>query len=505
MCGIFCELTLSSAPFEWDKTVNEHLRRRGPNSSQDVPVKGACYQCLFSAHVLHMRGFLTPQPIQDGAGNILLWNGEVFEGLPVRPGENDTAVVSQRLMSCNSSSEILALLSAIQGPWGFVYYQKAEEYLWFGRDYFGRRSLLWKFDAEVKALTLTSVGAHVSGHDQSNWQEVPAAGVYRIDLKAAAEAGSVSFDIYPWDHSGNSISSCIEAILESVPSGCNAVMNQSGLKLTSLVCPLNMSIPESLNVTEIHTNSHFSEKDLEELLASNEQMYEVDPLIAVLSDAVRRRVQSLPLRVQDHSPLTPDDASVAVLFSGGIDSMILAALADRHIPTHQPIDLLNVAFKLQEPKKQNKSAKKPPKHKNKPSDSKSDVADSRTFRPFDVPDRITGKAGLKELQDMNPERTWNFVEINISQEELQKMRLERISDLVHPLCTVLDDSIGCAVWFAARGTGYIMEDGNQRPFTSSAKVKYKFYSCFSKQCIGMDLLLSDSNHADMLVSACRSF
>ncbi|XP_051260478.1 asparagine synthetase domain-containing protein 1 [Dicentrarchus labrax] len=468
MCGIFCLLSLPSSQFEWDKTVREHLKRRGPNLSQDLTVKGPCYQCLFSAHVLHMRGLLTPQPVQDNTGNVLEWNGEIFGGLPVRPEENDTAVVSQRLSSCNSPSEILSVLSAIRGPWGFVYYQKAGDYLWFGRDFFGRRSLLWKFDADVNTLTLTSVAAYSSGPEQSAWQEVPAVGVYRIDLKAATGAGSVTFEVYPWAHGGNDLSSRSETILESAPGGCTAVMNQSGLVLRSPVCPLNTSIPESLNEKDIPPDSCV--KDLEQLLAGKEETDEVSRLIDVLSEAVRRRVQSLPFRVQDSPPPAHDQAGVAILFSGGIDSMILAALADRHIPAHQPVDLLNVAFKLQEPKKQKESSKKPRKHKNKPTDPTTDGAAPRASSPFDVPDRITGRAGLKELQDLNPERRWNFVEINVTQEELQKMREERICHLVHPLETVLDDSIGCAVWFAARGTGFVTEDRDQRPFTSSAKV-----------------------------------
>ncbi|XP_040913746.1 asparagine synthetase domain-containing protein 1 [Toxotes jaculatrix] len=471
MCGIFCLLSLSPTHCEWDKTVYEHLKRRGPNSSQDLTVIGGNprYQCLFSAHVLHMRGSLTPQPLQDDTGNVLVWNGEVFGGLPVMPGENDTAVVARWLSSCSSPSEILSVLSSIRGPWGFVYYQKAGDYLWFGRDFFGRRSLLWKFDAEV--LTLTSVAAHTSGSDQFSWQEVPAVGVYRIDLKAVTEAGAVTFEVYPWARAGNDvISTCSGTISESVPSGCTVVMNQLGLVLASPVCPLNMSTPKSLNETEAHLNSHSSVKDLEQLLASRETNDEVNCLIDVLSEAVRRRVQSLPFHVQDHPP-NDDHASVAILFSGGIDSMILAALADRHIPAHQPIDLLNVAFKLQESKKQKaSSAKNPKKHINKPTDCKTDGAASQTPSPFAVPDRITGKAGLMELQDLNPERRWNFVEINVTQEELQKMRQGRICHLVHPLNTVLDDSIGCAVWFAARGTGFVMEDNDQRPFTSPAKV-----------------------------------
>lgn len=479
MCGIFCLLSLSPAQFEWDKTVYEHLKRRGPNSSKDFTVTDTnlCCRCLFSAHVLHMRGLLTPQPVQDRSGNILVWNGEIFGGLPLIPEENDTAVVSERLSSCNSPSEILSVLSTLRGPWGFVYYQKAGDYIWFGRDYFGRRSLLWKFDEDVNALTLTSVAAHTSGPVCSVWQEVPAVGVYRIDLRAVTEAGCVTFEVYPWAHAGDDLLATYSETIP-VPSGCAAVMNQSGLLLTSPVCRLNMSIPKTLDETEIHSNSHLSVKDLEQLLASKEKNDEVNGLIDVLSEAVRRRVQSLPFRLQEDSPPTDDQATVAILFSGGIDSMILAALADRHIPAHQPIDLLNVAFKLQEPKRQKESAKKPQKHKNKPSDSTTDRDNSQTFSPFDVPDRITGKAGLKELQDLNPERRWNFVEVNVTQEELQKMRRKHICHLVHPLDTVLDDSIGCAVWFAARGTGFITQDNDQRIFTSAAKVKYKHQAVY---------------------------
>ncbi|XP_034550307.1 asparagine synthetase domain-containing protein 1 [Notolabrus celidotus] len=470
MCGIFCLLSVSPAQIEWDETVHEHLKRRGPNFSQDLTVgdTNPGYQCLFSAHVLHMRGLLTPQPVQDDAGNVLLWNGEIFGGVPVAPEDNDTAVVSQRLSSCNSSLEILSILSSIRGPWGFMYLQKSADCLWFGRDFFGRRSLMWRFDADLNALTLTSVAACSSGPDQSAWKEVPAVGVYRIDLKAATEAGPMKIEVFPWARGlVDLISGCSEAVLKSVPSGCRAVMNPEDQVLPSPVCPLNTSIPESINTEEVHPDS--CSNDLEQLLATKEKNNEVNRLIDVLSEAVRRRVQSLPFRMQDDNPPSDEQANVAVLFSGGIDSMILAVLADRHIPALQPIDLLNVAFKQLEPKRQKESTKKPKKDKNKPTDEKPG-ADSQVHNPFDVPDRITGRAGLKELQDLNPERRWNFVEVNVTQEELQEKRQERVRHLVHPLDTVLDDSIGCAVWFAARGKGFIAEEGEQRPFTSAAKV-----------------------------------
>ncbi|XP_023806590.1 asparagine synthetase domain-containing protein 1 [Oryzias latipes] len=467
MCGIFFQLTLSAAQFEKDKRIYEFLKRRGPNSSRELsfPAVDLSYHCSFSAHVLHMRGLLTLQPFQDDAGNVLMWNGEVFGGISVMPEENDTTVICQKLSSCKNSLEVLALLSAIQGPWAFVFYQKAEDYLWFGRDLFGRRSLLWKYDAEISVFTLTSVAAGISALGQSDWKEVPAVGVFKVDVKAAAQSGSVSFELFPWAR--NVINpSLSEMMVNSVPSGCNFEINRAGLSITSPVCPLNMSIPEKK--VEVNPSSQVSGGNLEEFLISKEKTEVVNRLIGVLSEAVRRRVHSLPFVAKDNLPLSSGQASIAILFSGGIDSMILAVLADKHVPVHQPIDLLNVAFKLKEPKKQ--PEKKLKKQRNKSNNSETVQVSSLSSSPFDVPDRITGKAGLKELQDLNPERQWNFVEINITREELQQMRQERICHLVHPLDTVLDDSIGCAVWFAARGKGVITEEEEQKPFTSSAKV-----------------------------------
>jgi hypothetical protein len=38
---------------------------------------------------------------------------------------------------------------------------------------------------------------------------------------------------------------------------------------------------------------------------------------------------------------------------------------------------------------------------------------------WDVPDRLTGYTALAEL---NPDRQWNFIEVNVTAEELQKTR-----------------------------------------------------------------------------------
>lgn len=48
-------------------------------------------------------------------------------------------------------------------------------------------------------------------------------------------------------------------------------------------------------------------------------------------------------------------------------------------------------------------------------------------------------------------RKWVFREVNVPKEELEKYQENTIGDLVYPRQTILDESLGTALWFAARG------------------------------------------------------
>jgi asparagine synthetase B (glutamine-hydrolysing) len=89
-----------------------------------------------------------------------------------------------------------------------------------------------------------------------------------------------------------------------------------------------------------------------------------------------------------------------------------------------------------------------------------------------VPDRISG---IECLKDLNPKRKWNFIEINVTLEELKKERESIIKRLLYPHDTVLDDSIGCALWFASRGIGLLRNNDicnvkNQEPYESNCEI-----------------------------------
>ena len=74
--------------------------------------------------------------------------------------------------------------------------------------------------------------------------------------------------------------------------------------------------------------------------------------------------------------------------------------------------------------------------------------------PFDVPDRVTGQAGLEELRALSPHRPWRFVEVNIPAEDLDEIQT-RVRMLMYPSKTVLDLSIATALWCASRGFGKV--------------------------------------------------
>ncbi|GFY50677.1 asparagine synthetase domain-containing protein 1 [Trichonephila inaurata madagascariensis] len=142
MCGICVSLSfrVSSAAnlrqsFAIVKNLVTRVKRRGPDHFQNVSF--SFYDILdicLTSSVLQLRGSsLSQQPFTDGSGNYLLWNGEIFDGDMYKESESDTKILR---------------------PFAFVFYQN-NGLLWFGRDIFGRRSLLWK--ADTKSFHLCSL------------------------------------------------------------------------------------------------------------------------------------------------------------------------------------------------------------------------------------------------------------------------------------------------------------------------------------------------------------
>ncbi|XP_049952784.1 asparagine synthetase domain-containing protein 1 isoform X1 [Schistocerca serialis cubense] len=414
--------------------VKDQLESRGPDTTSVVQNYDMDGWAVFSAaSVLWMQGkHPTPQPLVDSAGNILLWNGDIFYGsLAPDDSTSDTLSVVENLSKCHNNEMIIQTISKFRGPFSFVYLNPTTRQLWFGRDVLGRHSLL--SHSSNNSLVITSVSTR-----ELDCQEVPAVGVFLAEM---TDKGSISIKLYPWSgisetrlsaavnlyHMDLNIDQCF---IESPLSGC--YMNTDSIP--SSVIESYWLKYNSENIPDFFTT----------LLMDESVCKNVDRLLNLLNFSVKVRCGKQcelckNCVKQFSSKKRCKHSKVGILFSGGLDSSVIAALASECIPKDEPIDLINVAF---EPKKRICRGNK------KAAVNRAD---------YNVPDRKTGVQSYRQLQSLYPERKWNFIQVDVTREELKNRCLQRISDLIHPLKTVLDESLGCALWFASRGQGSLLD------------------------------------------------
>eukprot|EP00898_Chlorokybus_atmophyticus_P002784 jgi/Chlat1/3506/Chrsp23S03693 len=384
--------------------LSNELARRGPDAQDKTSVIvggakltfiGKCiltWTQLFCAE-LQLRGLQqVSQPLRDADGNILLFNGEVFGGLPVAPEENDADVLLHALANCDANNNIPvpSVLSQLRGPWAVIYWQNSTRTLWFGRDAIGRRSLLVHMPTDsdsrfIMTSTAARFNSSISAHVFEYWHDVPT-GLHSIDVSVTPR----TVREHPWE----------DSLLQTI-------------RMQVRTAPIEPSN------------------------ASPEELYAATAsFLKMLSEAAIFELTAICAGVGDSSCLSHGDASVAVLFSGGVDSMLLAALAHEHIPITEPIDLSNVCF----------------------FGGKS-------------PDRQTARAGLVELQRIAPQRKWRLIEVDMDIDKDVEPCKDKLMALICPSRTFMDFNIAAALWHAASLKGVTtLEDGSRTPFTSKARV-----------------------------------
>ncbi|XP_076888685.1 uncharacterized protein LOC143539175 [Bidens hawaiensis] len=378
---------------------------------------------LFLGATLQLRGVCPIiQPFVDKSGNIFVYNGEVFGGIEISNDSNDGEVLIESLSKCcnclshehdgtctSGKYSVPEYLSKIKGPWALIYWQESSKTLWSGRDALGRRSLLvhWP-NVNDSRLMLSSVSppsiinensdsGYENGPDEPNfWEELPC-GVYSLSMNASKMDGSLACEVKRHN--------LFDPLLQELIKWDRTLVE-----------------PTPDNLVEVH-KTH----------SNDQQGHLHQEVLAALKESVTRRAV--------FSGIHLGKSPVAVLFSGGLDSMILAALLDQCLDPKYEIDLLNVSFDGQL-----------------------------------APDRISARAGVNELRKIATLRRWNLVEIDV---ELSKLTLEtpHVMSLINPSNTYMDLNIGIALWLAAGGDGWVCEEtgGNNNNNNNSEcqRVKYK--------------------------------
>ncbi|CAL1395125.1 unnamed protein product [Linum trigynum] len=386
----------------------------------------------FIGATLQLRGrSRVTQPFLDSSGNVLVFNGEIFGGIEVAHDDNDSEVLLQTLVNCCSchsnghlnecsasgedQNSVLEVLSLIKGPWAIIYWQENSRTLWFGRDAFGRRSLLVHWPDEVDSRFLLSSVSPFSSADQSSdvdikdgsmpnfWEEL-SCGIYSVSLDYSPQDGYIAGGIKRHEWANTVLQELIRWERASVYpqahdsyfSSCNSTEQRELLILPSAETIYLKSVPVQSSVSRQARN-----------------------VLSVLRKSVMLRTsQNDIFQVMADDSAQEDCTPIAVLFSGGLDSMILAALLDQSIDPNCGVDLLNVSFDGQS-----------------------------------APDRISAKAGVEELKRIAPSRRWKLVEIDADLSKLT-MEMKHVMELIYPANTYMDLNIGTALWLAASGDGW---------------------------------------------------
>eukprot|EP00842_Homolaphlyctis_polyrhiza_P005916 jgi/Hompol1/6325/HPOL_002247-RA len=425
--------------------------------------------------VLHLRGLQTAvQPRTINTGSLLCFNGEIYSGIDVPLDISDTEILAKLIAEIDKQytdddqveQQLCQIVSRMEGEWALVFYHSRSNRIYYGRDFLGRRSLLLHMPLNASdQFILSSVGPQSQsendlpgGKEEATpdeqptfWIEVPTSGLFCIDLDMAA-VGSVS-------------GSCIQFNIEP-----RLIPWSTSRECSNLICPslvLNTHVPTE---TELDP---FEESDtqikLPELVPRSPMHAAVLALETALSDSVRRRIENIP------APSEAGHARLAILFSGGLDCIVLAALCDRVLPSNEPIDLLNAGF--ENPRIGNHKAKQASKKSVVRDDTSQSADKGLDWDPYNVPDRVTGRLGAAELAELFPNRRWRLVETNVPYSSVLEHRAH-IMSLIAPLHTTMDLSIAMAFWFAASGVGSILtkqqdeasETAIMQPFESKARV-----------------------------------
>eukprot|EP00198_Chlamydomonas_reinhardtii_P011513 XP_001700850.1 predicted protein [Chlamydomonas reinhardtii] len=451
------------------------LHARGPDHLGTQQVDAALGHAVLrlTATLLQLRGrHPCVSPSISEQGHVLCFNGEIFGGLDVPPGTNDGARLLRELAAAGDA--VPEVLGPIRGPWALLFWDPNRQRLWFGRDVLGRRSLLvhWPDAAEPRLLMSSaselgtaSVGlgaangsqrAHGQGQEEAEaqpdgqgragavavtesaaasgggqedgdepsgsdgfWTELPP-GLYSIDLGLSMGGGGVGGhgSAEAGSSGGPAVSGREEETVNSAATGNRWQCIHTKFILPAAACSSAESAYCGAGAdTDLGAEAAVA-GGADALEAAAVTAGEAHGAQGAAAAAHRPDIASHvdQLAVGLLNVMLPPPP-VMILFSGGVDSVLLAALAHRALPLDFPIDLCNVCF---------------------------DGGKS--------PDRGAARCALRELAQACPGRPWRLLEVDATLEDVDRHKM-RILSLLRPAHTVMDLNIGAALWLAASGQG----------------------------------------------------
>lgn len=470
------------------RNVVHAVQARGPDalSSRAFPGIGLCPAVTLTASVLGMRELGAPdeaavdhviqQPIDLATGGAMAWVGELWgmPGVDMDMDAPDTpclvSLVETAVAGEGEISEVAARLAAalvhLQGPVALVVWDAKRSALFMARDPLARRSLLiGMLGSHLQiASTLPAPGA----------VELPCTGVWALQCSTGIPTGLAAGAVQhlqwaaeqyaepsplteeapakpaqlmcaPWPTAGAWGLARLRTprarwSVAGADGPCSVRARAAALQVAQPIAQAYLAqLLASAVVKRAHGTPRYCPRVLHTQLLARRDL----PCPAGLTWEQMATVPCLAPGPARHAHAA---AHVGVLFSGGVDSAVLAALLHQALPADEPIDLISVCFKTPRP--------------NEPVAAEEVVAApcllAELLTASGSPDRKAAWRAYHDLRVAYPARRWRLVCVNEDQAALASA-CSHVAGLMYPASTVMDFSIAAAAWFAARGVGWVCE------------------------------------------------
>lgn len=362
------DLNTASGSKETNMSIDDFMRliaTRGPDYLSYSFFRDASASFQLVSSVLSLRQPFTQQPL-DFDELSLQFNGELYNEECLATNDTDyiKGLLDENIGNFGRRDGILRTVILLYGEFAFTIIDKRDKLVYFGRDIIGRRSLLYAYDELQKSLCISSLPPS----SNSNFQECK------------------GNELMIYDYQNNVLESHTYSALFN-----NYSMDPHlSLEATSDLCESDSLIDQRL-----------------------EKLY-------------ANLATSCDLRISTVHPLHPDSENykVGVLFSGGLDCTVLAAMLcekSSKLPKLE-LDLVTVGFE-----------------------------NSRTnTKASNTPDRKLSKLSWFHLSKLFSKSNVEIrlVEIDVSYEQWLLHR-KKVMSLMFPRNTEMDLSIAIAFYFAS--------------------------------------------------------
>ncbi|KAH8276620.1 hypothetical protein KR026_006249 [Drosophila bipectinata] len=452
MCGIFCTISLNSQINFWKmyNSLKLSMKKRGPDAHNEILLNHDAGLIFFAGFVLWQQGAnLEKQPVVKN-DFIILFNGDLYN-IQKSVSMSDTTWLANRISECYTHEDLVSLVKVLQGPFCLIIYNKRNQMLYFARDTLGRNSLI--IERHHSGLNLLSTSRHYVT-EQITSIELPPLGLYQLRVNDLS-----SCVLYPWQPINEYTGHLIQVVDLALNWKTEVKKSISPSWLLGNETPLNYSFYNYEYIDNFKTLC-------DNMIIQPQIKIALDKLDKLLCASVDARIKSKPPFCSiclKHKSNECRHAKICILFSGGIDCTILALISHKLLPIEEPIELINVAFEY-------------------------NLKTSNLEQAWNVPDRKTCLKSVDELKRICPGRCWTLLEVNVTRLELARILSSHIKNLIYPLQKILDESLGCAFWFASHSSSStsrvaIIGSGADELFGGYTRHRNSYIRCHGEESI----------------------